>query len=517
MKSICGKENILKEIPDILYDESRFTLGIPEKVYFPENRSDISEIMRMATIEKTPVTIIGSQTGITGGSVPTDGCIAISFADMRKILRIETNNNNVPVLYCQPGVSIKEIADFLEHPDSYKYTVAGHEHLLGKNWFYPPAPTELTAQLGGTVATNASGARSYKFGPTRKHIESLSMVLANGETITIKRDCEKFKNGICTLKTDQGTKVSIPQMDYHSPSIKNVSGYFSAPDMDLIELFIGSEGTLALFSEIGIHLSPLPVFIGGLSFFTSRKGAFKFADFLRTQNGISTIEYFDTTALDLIKAGKEDISLKLPEFPEKSQTAVYWEYIETNNALSEDILEKWETVLNRCGSSFDSTWSGFEDRETEKLRLFRHAVPELVNFKIAQNKKKCLKIRKISTDSAVPHNSFEKIFYCFLELIINNRLQTVIFGHLGDFHIHFNILPRTEDELERAISVYGNMMEIVISHGGTVSAEHGIGKIKVNYFEKMYSREALKDMEKIKRILDPDSLLNPGNLFGLST
>ncbi len=513
MKSICGKEKIENDAPDILYDESRVVYGIPDAIYYPDNIQDISEIMNIASVKSRPVTIIGGQTGITGGSVPVDGCIAISLKNMNKILRIDTDENSTPVLYFQAGITLAEIDDFLAQPDSCSYDIEGIEYILGRKWFYPPDPTEMSAQLGGTVATNASGSRSFKFGPTRDHIQSISMVLANGETVTITRNIEKFNNGSCSFVTDQGTTIVIPQMNYRSVNLKNASGYFSAQDMDCIDLFIGSEGTLGIFAEIGIHLSPLPSIIAGLTFFPTRSDAFTFADFLRNRQDIAAIEYFDTTALDFITHEKESISLRIPDFPENCRTSVYWEFLENNETPFENLAEEWESVICICGSSFDNTWSGFEKREMEKLKAFRHAVPELINLKISDYKKKCSKIRKVSTDTAVSHNAFPKTFNIFLDIINEQKLHAIIFGHLGDHHIHCNILPHTEKEMEQAMLAYNTMMETTLEYGGTVSAEHGIGKIKVAYLEKMYGKEVIKEMEKIKSLLDPKMRLNPGNLF----
>ncbi len=514
MKSISGKETIQKEIPDILYDESRFTLGVPERVYYPENTADISEVIQTAHTDNKAVTLIGAQTGITGGSVPSEGCYAICFNHMQKILRVETGDDTAPILFCQPGVTLADINEFLNNPAQYKYNVTGCEILNNRQWFYPPDPTEQTAHLGGTVATNASGARSYKFGSTRDHIVTLSLVLASGETVSVTRNRDKFHNGFCTLETDQGTSLSIPQMDYQSPGIKNASGYFSASEMDIIDLFIGSEGTLAVFSEIGVRLSTVGKIIGGLSFFLTREGALNFSKFLHTQDSVTAIEYFDSTALDFITNRKEEAALHIPEFPQNSRTALYWEFIENSGVTFEDCMDEWEIVLNDCGSSFDATWSGFDTGEMERLKSFRHAVPELINLTIAHYKKEYPSIRKVSTDGALPHNTFEIFFQNSIKIINENNLKAVIFGHLGDYHLHINILPQTKTEFDKATGVYERIMEIIISHGGTISAEHGIGKFKVPYFKKAHSEKMINEMKKIKSIFDPEGILNPGNLFG---
>jgi len=516
VKSIIGKETVQRELPDILYDESRYTLGIPERVYYPENTGDVAEVIKKAMTDNRTVTVIGAQTGITGGAVPTDSCYAISFSSMRKIVRVETGSDAVPILYCQPGVTLKDIQEFLANPSTTDFEVSGMELLSGRHWFYPPDPTEITAHLGGTVATNASGARSYTHGSTRDHVVSLSLVMANGETMTVTRGQSVFHNGTGTFVTDQGTAFTIPALQYQSPGIKNSAGYYYRPEMDGIDLFIGSEGTLAVFTEIGIRLYPHQTILGGLTFFPSRTQAFQFADFLQAQDAVAAIEYFDTTALDIIAANNSDAPLAIPSFPENSSAAVYWEFIERDTATFEECMDTWEEALAGCGSSFDMTWSGFDASEMERLKTFRRAVPELVNTTIARYKKKYPSIQKVSTDCALPPEAFAGYFDRVYRLIHENNLQQVIFGHLGDYHIHFNIIPRTQQEFDTAIVAYQKIMEITVSCGGTISAEHGIGKYKAQFLKKAYIPEALQEMRKIKHIFDPKGILNPGNIFGLS-
>ena len=135
----------------------------------------------------------------------------------------------------------------------------------------------MTAQLGGTVATNASGSRSYHFGPTRSNVDALSLVFAGGDTITLKRGEHHAENGFFNITTDQGAARSFPVPAYQSPAIKNAAGYYSRKGMDLIDLIIGSEGTLAIFTEITVRLLHAPNIAAGLSFFPGLGEAFAFS------------------------------------------------------------------------------------------------------------------------------------------------------------------------------------------------------------------------------------------------
>jgi len=300
---------------------------------------------------------------------------------------------------------------------------------------------------------------------------------------------------------------------YTSIAIKNASGYFSRPRMDLLDLLIGSEGTLAIFLKAGISLQKKPAFLSGLSFFPSRDSVFDFADFLRTEQQVSAMEYFDRTAVAILEQNRSRIPAQFPNVPENKKNAVYWEVIESTPGIFESSFDRWDAALSRCGSSFDETWSGFEPVEADRLKVFRHAVPELINAVVAENKRSCPQVRKISTDSALPSSAFRKVFTDAIRLIEESSIPHAIFGHLGDFHLHMNIMPRNEMELDIALDIYHEIMSVSIQNGGTVSAEHGIGKIKREYLKMMYGSEGILEMKKVKAVLDHESMLNPGNLF----
>jgi D-lactate dehydrogenase (cytochrome) len=317
---------------------------------------------------------------------------------------------------------------------------------------------------------------------------------------------------VMTLITDQGTRYQIPVPSIKQGPSKSAAGYFIRPDMDLIDLLIGSEGTLAIFSSITIRVRRKPDFLSGLSFFPSRAAAFTFADFLRKEERVAAIEYFDSSALALLAAHRSGMLKALPEFSPE-ETAVLWEFMEGEGALFEDRMEEWESALSECGSSFDTTLAGFDDQGRERLKVFRHAVPEFVNNIIALNKLNAPSIRKISTDAAVPLDRFQTVFEEHVTLIEKTGLPYAIFGHLGDGHLHINLMPGGDNEMTAALETYDRLMTIAIDNGGTVSAEHGIGKLKKKYLLKMYGEVAIGNMKLIKKVFDPDGLLNPGNLF----
>jgi D-lactate dehydrogenase (cytochrome) len=283
--------------------------------------------------------------------------------------------------------------------------------------------------------------------------------------------------------------------------------------MDLTDLFIGSEGTLGIFSSIGVRLMQKPEFAAGLSFFPSRNAAFGFASFLRGQPPVLSIEYFDQSALAFLESKKKDLPFDLPETAPDKQNAVYWEYREENSGQFEAQMDKWEESLKEHGSSFENTWSGFEPKETEKLKAIRHGIPEAINSVIARYKRDFPVLRKVSTDTALPSREFDRVFSWSVGNIAASGLEYAVFGHLGDYHLHINIVPRNLQEFTQAKKLYEDLMSNAISAGGTVSGEHGIGKLKTVFLKMMYGEKAIAEMTAIKTAFDPDWLLNRGNLF----
>jgi D-lactate dehydrogenase (cytochrome) len=512
MRIIGSKEHVLELAPELLFDESKFRSGVPAKIFFPESQIDVQTILQDANEASIPVVFIGSQSGLTGGSVPVDNCYAISFSAMNKIISVEWTDG-VPVLHCEPGVTLSTINSFLDTHEIWPYQVPGSDTLGNGQYFYPPDPTEMNAQLGGTVATNASGARSFRFKATRNHIDQISCALASGECISVTRGKHISKNGGFTIKSSKGRAISIPSLSYAMPPVKNASGYFSNSTMDLIDLFIGSEGTLAAFTSIGIRLTPVEVYISGLIFFPSPEKAFDFADFLRADPQIAALEYFDQSALSFINDNRDYCSKTLPEFPSGKLNAIYWELIENSTTPFEAKIDTWEKKLLECESSFDDSWSGIDKSEHRHLKQFRHLIPELINAIIAKNQLIYPSIRKISTDTALPADKFRKVYNEYLKIIEEKNLKYASFGHLGDYHLHINIIPSNEIELSKSKIAYKEIMDVTIKNKGTVSAEHGIGRIKKEYLRMMYRSDAIAQMQTIKKILDPKRTLNSENLF----
>ena len=462
---------------DFLHDESRRE-GRAEKIAFPGSTQEVREVLRMAAANSWPVTVQGGRTGITGGCVP-DGGLLLNLSRMNAIGEIRNDRMTV-----RPGATLADI----------------RTAVAGSGYFFPSDLTETTATIGGMVANNASGARSYRYGAVRNWIQVLEVVLVNGEPVRIERGIHRAQGYTFRLGGVEGVLPELPM-----PQVKTAAGYFVKPDMDLVDLFIGAEGTLGVITEITLQLIPEPDTMMGLTaFFASEDEALMFVRFLREKSNPVAIEYFDSRALELLRRMKSENGAfaGLPQLRSEFHTAIYFEF---EGQVPEFVVERADEAID-C-------WVAEGEHEIETLKNFRHAIPESVNLLIAERRKSIPGLTKLGTDMSVPDNQLESVMRMYHQGLEGAGLEYVIFGHIGNNHVHVNILPRSMEEYERGRALYLDWAEQVVSMGGSVSAEHGIGKLKTPFLEIMFGREDILKMRSIKRLFDPAGRLNPGNLF----
>ena len=529
LKEIASDKEIEESYAAYLTDESRFPDGKADKIIFAYSEKQVAETLKQAFTSSTAVTVSAGRTGIVGGAVPQGG-ILLSLEGMNHFLGARWDEKKE--CWCvkvQPGLTIAELQQILHKKDfaeTFSFIDEASTAVLQKfsvesdKWFYPPDPTEKSAHIGGTVATNASGARSFKYGQTRKFVTALRVVLADGTVLSLQRGtklCPVSEGKFYIQKENGVTEVPIPT--YSWPKVKNAAGYYTHDPLDIIDLFIGSEGTLGVITEIEVALRKKPdLILGGIAFFPSEKDAIKFVKTVRENNKSETmptaLEYFDTYSLRLLrnKRDEEGSASSIPPFSETAQAAVYFEQ-EGNEENLEELYEKYEVFLSKCGTSMTETWGAVEEEELSKMADFRHALPETVNTIIGQRQKAFPHLHKIGTDFSVPDEKLEKVIELYYSKLDSHSFEYVIFGHIGQNHLHVNILPRNDKELEDAKKVYTELASEIVAWGGTVSAEHGIGKIKKQLFRIMYSQKAIEAMKELKRALDPKNLLGPENLF----
>lgn len=505
---------IQPEYEDFLRDESRST-GYAESISFPKSEGEIIKILSELAKSREPVTIQGARTGITAGAVPCGGHV-LNLGGMNKITGLSYDERQKCfLLRVQPGVLLTDIKKALEMKE-----------FGGGNWFFSPDPTETSASMGGMAACNASGARSFKFGPTRRYIEAMRIILADGSAVTLKRGLHKARGRSFELELDNGKILAGDIPKYRMPDVKNASGYFAADNMDLIDMFIGSEGTLGIITEMEIRLLQAPKSIWGVTaFFPRDEEAVRFVRGIRGERvefleaplnyKPAAIEFFNNDALELLKTQKRvnPAFAEIPELPAGYHTAVYIEYHGGNEDAVSGMVFGAVEVLTSCGGSEEATWIATNPKEMEKLHFFRHAVPEAVNLLIGERRKNNSSITKLGTDMAVPDNRISEVMELYKSGLEKSGLESVMFGHIGNNHIHVNILPNSIEEYNKGKELYLTWAGKVIEMGGTVSAEHGIGKLKIDMLRKMYGEDGIRQMLELKKLFDPENRLNRGNLF----
>jgi D-lactate dehydrogenase (cytochrome) len=514
--------HVERDYPDYLRDESRKT-GTAESISFPATEADLKHVLLETMESGLAVTLQGARTGITAGAVPSGGHI-VNLSRMNRILGLRRHpSEDAFVLRVQSGLLLTDLRRAVARkdfdtaewsPESMQAVV--HFRQAGL-YFFPPDPTETTASIGGMVACNASGARTYGYGPTRPHVERLRVLLSDGSALELARGWPRATGRQFAVDTDGGRRIEGTLPSYRMPAVKNAAGYFAKDDMDLLDLFIGSEGTLGVLSEIEIRLIPAPRAVWGvMAFFPAEPEAVGFVEAVRCgATKPVAIEFFDHGALDLLRRQRRTNPAfsEVPEMPEGWHTGVYVEYHGTDETSVEDAVAGMSETMAACGGDPDATWLMSSERELDRLKDFRHAVPEAVNLLIDERRRQEPGLTKLGTDLAVPDAALREILGLYHRDLDRSGLEHVIFGHIGDNHLHVNIIPKSLQEYERGRAIYGEWARAAVRLHGSVAAEHGVGKLKAALLKEMYGEQGIREMRALKKLFDPVGRLNPGNLF----
>jgi D-lactate dehydrogenase (cytochrome) len=526
VRRVEGFENITAEFPAYLTDESKFSCRPFDYLFFPKSEPELSAVMSEMARRDVKVTIAGARTGLVGGCVPNQGAlvslenfdrvIALYFdgpsAEWRlkaqcavslRAIAAQLAAKSIPdIERCADGLTLLEMDRFRQDPDFY---------------FYPPDPTEMSASLGGTVATNASGARTFRYGPTRDWVRAIRVMLANGEFLDLARG--KYfasANGEFIVTDTVGRDYPVKIPTYRSPRTKNTAGFFCAPHMDLVDLFIGSEGAFGVITEITVGLLKRTPKISVVQFLSCDDQAIGLVQALRADARIRLdfLEMYSETALNLLRERqrRDAKSVGTPLVPVRAKSALFFE-LDFDPAAKEVQLEALDAAVQSCGASLADSWAAYENRELDRLKNFRHILPETINAIIAERKKQHPGLHKLGTDLAVPDERLADMWAIYRDTLAGAGLEWAGFGHVGNNHVHINILPRDMDDLQNALGLYRMFAEKAVAFGGTVSAEHGIGKLKAKFLKTMFGPAEIEEMRAVKRALDPQLLLNPGNIF----
>lgn len=570
-------------IRNYLTDESSTFMGFAEKVYFPQNEREIAQILKYADMKKIPVTISGAGTSITGSRVPFGGVILST----EKLIDVSSCAEKERTDFVDPDSGLRYTLCFGKDPETkLNYVIAPpgitiqvlKKAVNSKGLDFPPDTTEMTAFLGGTVATNASGASTFHYGSTRRWIRRLRVVLANGEVLDIrrKRVFADEKDQFVILMTS-GERVTIQLPSYIMPRVKNAAGYFVEKGMDLIDLFIGSEGTLGVISEVEAQLIDKINRTSCVAFFPKIRDSLQFFKDLRglskeSSSKVLFIEYFDWYSLEFMRE-------KHPTIPPKAKGAIYFEQEE-----SEDLLKRVVELLDKhnCLDSW-AALPGFGKEIQERLREFRHSLPEAVNDFVRRRG-----TNKMGLDLVVPYERFDEMMDSYIEVgteVLINRIFDALklpfeddiwkgmsleeklraiedavdvsaipqeiwddcgvvrheyytsplrdraeilrrdlgvdipyvnFGHIGDCHLHFNFLPQTKEEIPELRKAYLRLARKAVQLGGTISGEHGVGKktFEENGVKRPYL-ELLYDQKELGEIALLKHKLDPNHILNI--
>jgi len=448
LTSIVGKKYVLYEPEDLVaysYDGT-FAEQRPDIVVQPDSTEQVSELMKVAWREEITVVPRGMASGLAAASVPLHGGMVLDTCRMNRILEIDEVNF---IATAQAGVITQTLAD----------TVAA------KGLFYPPDPSSIKqSTLGGNAACNAGGPRCLKYGVTSDYVMGLTVVLADGRV----------------LKT--GGKA-----------IKNVTGY------NLTQLFVGSEGTLGVITELVLKLVPLPtVARTAKAIFPQLIDASKCVNEILSA-GITpaTIELMDETTIATIE---EALHLGLPLDVEAILI------IEADGMDEEAVIKEIETIAEICRTRGARE---VEVARTERERAQLWSARRSISPSLARRAP-----NKLGEDISVPRSAIPEAVAAIKEISKKRDIPIAIFGHAGDGNLHPNILfdKRDPAQVEKMKQAAGDIFAVSVQLGGTLSGEHGVGDLKMPYLEQDLGPVFIDLMTDIKQALDPRNILNPGKV-----
>ncbi len=452
LESVVGKDNILIDAAiseDYAKDELGTVKSAPDVVVKVSSTAEVAAIMTYANQHLLPVTVRGSGTGLVGACVPIHHGILIDMTKMNRILALDEKNL---VLEVEPGVLLMNIYEYVEK----------------KGYFYAPDPGEKTATIGGNVATNAGGMRAVKYGVTRDWVKAMEVVLPSGEI------------------TQFGRIVA-----------KNSTGYA------LKDLIIGSEGTLAIITKLYLKLIPLPQKTISLlvPFATANEAIYSVPKILQSTLTPTAIEFFDRNTIGFA----EDFLGK--KFPERRFDAYI---LLTFDGSSDEDLNKQskkaaELVLNELGA-LDVLIVDTQERKDDVWKA-RGAFLEAI---------KASTTLMDECDVVVPRDKIADYITFTHECSKKYDVRIPSFGHAGDGNLHIYICKDAiSDEKWEVLlgQVFDEMYEKAKVMGGLVSGEHGIGFAKKEYMRRILGDTQIELMRGIKKVFDPNSILNPDKVI----
>ena len=432
------------------HDETEDLVFIPDVVLKPTTTSEVSAILKYCNENNIPVTPSGARTGLSGGALPIYKGVALSMEKFNRIIEIDEKNHQVTT---EPGVITQILQDAVRE----------------KGLFYPPDPASKgSCFIGGNVSENSGGPKAVKYGVTKDYVLNLEVILPNGEIIWT------------------GANV-----------LKNATGY------NLTQLIIGSEGTLAVITKIVLRLIPHPTkdLLMLVPFFSAEKACEAVAAIFRAGITPSGLEFMERDALTWTQAFTNDYSINVAE---NHQAHLL---IEVDGFDTDQLMIECEKIMDVL-SLFETDEILFAESEAQKTSLWslRRKVGEAVKSQSIYKEE----------DTVVPRFELPELLRQVKSICKKYDLHSVCYGHAGDGNLHVNIIKgnlsdeQWENDLPIAIR---EIFTEVVRLGGTISGEHGIGLVQQSYMDIAFPEVTLNLMRNIKKVFDPNNILNPGKIF----
>lgn len=499
--------------PDVvaahLTDAARVPGGHSPAVCFPESEAALASILR----SDTPVLAIGAQSSLTGGATPR-GELLLSTARLATIGPFAPDH-----VVAAPGVVLADLA----------------ADLARRGRWYPPLPTYDGATVGGTVATNAAGAATFKYGATRAWVRALTVVLANGDALDLERGAVTASpDGHFELVGVDGRRSRIDVPTYIMPAVaKLAAGYFAKPGMDLVDLFVGAEGTLGVVTSVTLGVIAPPAWLVGWAPCADEGAALGLAADLRLEVArLAAVEYLDGRSLALVHEDGVAERLRVP-LPPRASAAILFQVALDAGMHPEDVaaaLTEPEdhaatasglAALRRVLARHDvlaTTIPALPGEDARRAALFglREAVPLGVNRRVGAAQRTIdPSLAKSGGDVVVPVERLGELLATTRAIFADLDLDHAIWGHLSDGNLHPNVLPRRPEDGARAAAAQRAIGEAAIALGGSPLSEHGVGRspVKQALLRRLYGDEGIAAMRRVKAALDPRGVLAPGVIF----
>lgn len=449
LRRLVSAEQVLESREDrflYAYDATN-TKAMPDAVVLVQSAAEVAAVLKYASRHRVPVVPRGAGTGLSGGAVPAEGGIALSLARMNRILEIDRENM---VAVVQPGVITGRLQKAVDEAGMY----------------YPPDPASLSyCTIGGNIAENAGGPHCLKYGVTKDYVMGLEVVLPEGDIVRL------------------GGK-----------QVKNVTGY------NLVQFYVGSEGTLGVITEATLRLIPRPQAKKTMAAIFSRldDAAEAVTGILHAGVVPASLELMDQRSINAVE---DYLQMGLPRDAEAI-------LLIESDGMPEAVASETAAIEAVCRRmNVRSFQTAADEKEAAVLWKARRSISGAISK---------MRPTKIGEDICVPRSAVPEMIRRVQQIGDRYQLPIVIFGHAGDGNLHPNILTdrRDKEEMVRVEHAIAAIFEAAVELGGTLSGEHGIGTTKKPYLTKDLSPAAINLMQSLKRAADPHGVLNPGKIFG---